>query len=97
MYLAHVDAKKARQQRKAIMRKLDIPVESGSEAVITPEDNWISSHSRWTDSDDSNTSASAPAPEQEHTEEESEDPEDSEESSDKESDAEGSDESMGGD
>ena len=95
MYLAHVDAKKARQQRKAIMRKLDIPVESGSENVITPEDNWISSHTRWTDSDDSNTGASAPAPE--HAEEESEDPEDSEESSDGESDAEASDESMGGD
>jgi hypothetical protein len=97
MYLAHVDAKKARQQRKAIMRKLDIAVESGSEEVITPEDKWISSYSRWTDSDDSNAGASAPAPEQEHEEEESEDSEDSEEESDEESGAEDSDETMGGD
>ena len=45
MYLAHVDAKKARQERKDIMSKLEILVQDGSEDRITPEDKWICSHS----------------------------------------------------
>ena len=93
MYLAHVDAKKARQERKAIMRKLEIPVQDGSEDRITPEDKWISSHSHWTDSDESNAATSAPAQDQEIEEETDE----SEEESVDGSDSEESDESMGGD
>mgnify|MGYP006267166559 FL=1 len=93
MYLAHVDAKKARQERKAIMRKLEIPVQDGSEDRITPEDKWISSHSHWTDSDESNAATSAPAQDQEIEEETEESKEESVDGSDSEE----SDESMGGD
>jgi len=48
MYLAHVDAKKARQERKAIMRKLEIPVQDGSEDRITPEDAFLHNITRRT-------------------------------------------------
>jgi hypothetical protein len=34
---------------KLIMRKLDIPVESGSEEVITPEKEWMSKHGNVTE------------------------------------------------
>ena len=94
MYLAHVDAKKARRERKAIMRKLEIPVQDGSEDRITPEDKWISSHSHWTDSDESNAATSAPAQDQEIEEESDGSEEMSVDGSDSE---EESDESMGGD
>ena len=33
-----------RRNTKLIMRKLDIPVESGSEEIITPEEEWLSKH-----------------------------------------------------
>jgi hypothetical protein len=43
-YQAHRERKMDRRSTKLIMRKLDIPVESGSEEVITPEAKWISKH-----------------------------------------------------
>lgn len=43
-----------------MMRKLDIAVDSETEKNITPEDRWISTHSRWTDDDDSDAGPSAP-------------------------------------
>ena len=93
MYLTHVDANKARQERKAIVRKLEIPVHDGSVDRITPEDKCISSHAHWTDSDESNAATFAPAQDQEIKGETDE----SEEESADGSDAEESDESMGGD
>jgi hypothetical protein len=33
-----------RRNTKLIMRKLDIPVESGSKEIITPKEEWISMH-----------------------------------------------------
>ncbi|KAK1606347.1 hypothetical protein QYE76_030020 [Lolium multiflorum] len=44
MYQAHRERKMDRRNTKLIMRKLDIPVESGSEEVITPEEEWLSKH-----------------------------------------------------
>ncbi|KAK1630064.1 hypothetical protein QYE76_004379 [Lolium multiflorum] len=43
-YQAHRERKMDRRNTKLIMRKLDIPVESGSEEVITPEEEWLSKH-----------------------------------------------------
>ena len=76
------------------MRKLEIPVQDGSEDRITPEGKWISSHSHWMDSDESNAATSAPAQDQE-TEEETDGSE--EESADGSDSKDESDESMGGD
>ncbi|KAK1644119.1 hypothetical protein QYE76_061924 [Lolium multiflorum] len=42
-YQAHRERKMERRNTKLIMRKLDIPVESGSEDIITPEE-WLSKH-----------------------------------------------------
>jgi hypothetical protein len=38
-----------RRNTKLIMRKLEIPVESGSEEVITPEEEWLSKHGNVTE------------------------------------------------
>ncbi|KAK1602590.1 hypothetical protein QYE76_016859, partial [Lolium multiflorum] len=43
-YQAHRERKMERRNTKLIMRKLDIPVESGSEEIITPEEEWLSKH-----------------------------------------------------
>ncbi|KAK1605255.1 hypothetical protein QYE76_028928 [Lolium multiflorum] len=43
-YQAHRERKMDRRNTKLIMCKLDIPVESGSEEVITPEEEWLSKH-----------------------------------------------------
>ena len=75
------------------MRKLEIPVQDGSDDRITPEGKWISSHSHWTDSDESNAATSAPAQDQEIEEETDESAEESAGGSDFEE----SDKSMRGD
>ncbi|KAK1693320.1 hypothetical protein QYE76_010017 [Lolium multiflorum] len=43
-YQAHRERKMERRNTKLIMRKLDIPIESGSEEIITPEEEWLSVH-----------------------------------------------------
>ncbi|KAK1616553.1 hypothetical protein QYE76_022070 [Lolium multiflorum] len=43
-YQAHRERKMERRNTKLIMRKLEIPVERGSEEVITPEEEWLSKH-----------------------------------------------------
>jgi hypothetical protein len=43
-YQTHRSRKMEKRNTKLIMRKLDIPVESGSEEVITPEKQWLSKH-----------------------------------------------------
>ncbi|KAK1669965.1 hypothetical protein QYE76_058124 [Lolium multiflorum] len=48
-YQAHRERKLDRRNTKLIMRKLDIPVESGSEEVITPEEQWLSKHGNVTE------------------------------------------------
>ncbi|KAK1627959.1 hypothetical protein QYE76_002274 [Lolium multiflorum] len=48
-YQAHRERKMERRNTKLIMRKLDIPVESGSEEVITPEEEWLSKHGNVTE------------------------------------------------
>jgi hypothetical protein len=48
-YQAHRERKMDRRNTKLIMRKLDIPVESGSEEVITPEEEWLSKHGNVTE------------------------------------------------
>ncbi|KAK1601735.1 hypothetical protein QYE76_016469 [Lolium multiflorum] len=48
-YQAHRERKMGRRNTKLIMRKLDIPVESGSEEVITPEEEWLSKHGNVTE------------------------------------------------
>ena len=48
-YQAHRKRKMDRGNTKLIMRKLDIPVESGSEEVITPEEEWLSKHGNVTE------------------------------------------------
>ena len=49
MYEAHVNEKLARRRQIAMMKHVNMPVQSGSEKSITPEERWISSHSTWTD------------------------------------------------
>jgi hypothetical protein len=48
-YQAHRERKMERRNTKLIMRKLDIHVESGSEEVITPEEEWLSKHGNVTE------------------------------------------------
>ena len=48
-YQAHRERKMERRNTKLIMRKLDIPVESGSEEIITPEEEWLSKHGNVTE------------------------------------------------
>jgi hypothetical protein len=48
-YQAHRERKMERRNTKLIMRKLEIPVESGSEEVITPEEEWLSKHGNVTE------------------------------------------------
>jgi len=49
MYEAHVNEKLARRRQIAMMKHLNMQVQSGSEKSITPEERWISTHSTWTD------------------------------------------------
>ena len=62
------------------MRELEVPVQDGSEDRTTPADKWISTHSHWTDSDESNAATSTPAQDQEIEEESDESTEESDES-----------------
>ncbi|KAK1627091.1 hypothetical protein QYE76_001406 [Lolium multiflorum] len=48
-YQAHRERKMERRNTKLIMRKLQIPVESGLEEVITPEEEWLSKHGNVTE------------------------------------------------
>jgi hypothetical protein len=52
MYDAHVQNKKIRQQQKAMMTHMSIPVFNGSEDLIAPPGEWKSKH-KWTSSEDS--------------------------------------------
>ena len=49
IYKAHVNEKLARRRQIAMMKHLNMQVQSGSEKSITPEERWISTHSTWTD------------------------------------------------
>ena len=49
MYEAHVNEKLARRHQIAMMKHLNMSVQSGSEKSITPEERWISAHSTWSD------------------------------------------------
>ena len=49
MYEAHVNEKHARRRQIAMMKHLNMPVQSGSEKSITPEERWISTHITWSD------------------------------------------------
>ena len=41
--------KLARRRQIAMMKHLNMQVQSGSEKSITPEERWISTHNTWTD------------------------------------------------
>ena len=75
MYEAHVYAKKASARQKEMMSAQGLTISEGSENNITPEDQWISQHSRW--DDDVSSSHRAPP-----TYEDEEDLEDEEEEED---------------
>ena len=49
MYEAHVNEKHARRCQIAMMKHLNMSVQSGSEKSITPEERWISAHITWSD------------------------------------------------
>ena len=48
-YLAHRTRKMDKRDTKLIMRKLNIPVEDGSETSITPGEEWLSKHGNVTE------------------------------------------------
>ena len=74
MYDQHVQDKKSRKRQKEIMRKLDIPVSSGSEGRITPKEQWVSKQ-RWPESSNDSGSSQPPARDDEDEDEDDEDEE----------------------
>jgi hypothetical protein len=50
-YQAHRARKMDKRDTKLIMRKLNIPVEDGSETSITPKEEWLSKHGNVTASE----------------------------------------------
>ena len=69
-YRAHVAEKAARTRHKTMMRALGQEITSGSEERVTDEEEWISQHCKWSDSEVEHHDAAA---------EESEEHEDSDE------------------
>lgn len=55
-YKLHVDNKKIRSNQKKLMRHQGIPVDSGSEDVITSESVWMARHSSTWELDDASSS-----------------------------------------
>ena len=76
MYEAHVYAKKASARQKDMMAAKGLTVSEGSENNITPEDQWISQHSRWDDDVSSSHRAPPPYEDEEDLEDEEEEEED---------------------
>ena len=60
MYDQHYQDKKSRQCQKEIMKKLNIPVSSGSEGQITPKENWVSKQ-KWPESSTDGSNSPPPA------------------------------------
>ena len=58
-YKAHVAEKKARSRDKAMMRHLGMEITSVSEDKITDEEEWISTHCRWSDTEEEVPQAAA--------------------------------------
>ena len=49
LYEAHVNENHARRHQIAMMKHLNMPVQSGSKKSITQEERWISAHITWSD------------------------------------------------